>query len=1075
MTNQLIKILIVDDQPNNLHFLSNILLKQGYKVQRAISGQLALNAANAAPPHLILLDILMPEMNGYEVCQQLKANEKTREIPVIFLSALHEAIDKVKAFKAGGVDFITKPFQVEEVLVRIENQLKIQNLQRQLQEHNRALQQSEARLQKLTANLPGMLFEFLRHADGSSQFAYVSSGCREIYELEPEQLLENAARGFDIIHPNDRKSLMASIDTSAQTLEPWVWEGRIITPSGQLKWTQGAARPEHLANGDILWHGLVVDVSDRKFSNALLRESQQRLSFLVQQTPLAVIEWSNSLEIIAWNPAAEATFGYSQQEAIGCNLIALLVPDSGREQAIQVANDLLHQQGGTYSLSENRTKDGRIISCEWYNTPLIDESGHMIGGASMAVDITHRQQVETALRESAERERAIAKAIERMRRTLDMDAIFRATTEELRQTLNCDRVAIYRFNPDWSGDFVAESVAPGWISLIQAQQDDPHLTDSNNTVENDRCVVKSMDVSEHSVLDTYLQETQGGAYSRGINYLCLCVENIYQAGFDACYIDLLERFQAKAYITVPIFCGDKLWGLLANYQNSAPRQWKEAEINVVVQIGTQLGVALQQAELLAQTRRQSLELMKAKDTADAANRAKSQFLAKMSHELRTPLNAILGFSQMMTRSPSLSSEQHEYLEIINRSGEYLLELINDILSMAKIEAGQIALTENCFDLHCLLASLEEMFQLKANAKGLALKVERTLDVPQYVQTDENKLRQVLINLLSNAIKFTSQGSVTLRVMGNGEEDAGMPERTDAPVDSETPNPREAGNSSTPLSAASTSTPKYRLVFQVEDTGCGIAPNELPTIFDPFVQTKTGRQSMQGTGLGLAISQQFVRLMGGDIAVSSQLGHGTTFTFDIQACSVASVQEKTISTTQRVIGLQPNQPNYRILVVEDVRVNRRLLVKLLGAVGFEVQEAENGQQGIDVWERWQPHLIFMDMQMPVMDGYEATKEIKKAQARKLLAKRGEVQDEKSLESSFQLQNCEYRTDDLLHPSSLTNHTSTVIIALTASAFEEQRLAILEAGCDDFLRKPFREEQLFEKIAHYIGVRYTYESQ
>jgi two-component system sensor histidine kinase/response regulator len=216
-------------------------------------------------------------------------------------------------------------------------------------------------------------------------------------------------------------------------------------------------------------------------------------------------------------------------------------------------------------------------------------------------------------------------------------------------------------------------------------------------------------------------------------------------------------------------------------------------------------------------------------------------------------------------------------------------------------------------------------------------------------------------------------------------------------------------------------------------------------------------------------------MGGDISVSSQLGHGTTFTFDIQACLVASVQEKTISTTQRVIGLQPNQPNYRILVVEDVRVNRRLLVKLLGAVGFEVQEAENGQQGIDVWERWQPHLIFMDMQMPVMDGYEATKEIKKAQARKLLAKRGETQDETSLEWGFQLQNCEYQTDDSFHPLSLTHHTSTVIIALTASAFEEQRLAILEAGCDDFLRKPFREEQLFEKIAHYIGVRYIYESQ
>ncbi len=412
----------------------------------------------------------------------------------------------------------------------------------------------------------------------------------------------------------------------------------------------------------------------------------------------------------------------------------------------------------------------------------------------------------------------------------------------------------------------------------------------------------------------------------------------------------------------------------------------------------QLRLLDMQVLLLAQSQLFAL----AKKAADAANTAKSEFLANMSHELRTPLNAILGFTQVMNRDASLSAEQQQYLGIINRSGEHLLELINDILEMSKIEAGRLAFHQNSFDLYHLLDNLKEMLQLKALSKGLQLNIDYTSDVPQYVQTDEGKLRQVLINLLGNAIKFTQEGSVSVKI-----KNAKCKRQNEQYT--------------------------HLLHFEVEDTGLGIAPQEMDKLFTAFGQTETGHKSQQGTGLGLAISQKFVQLMGGEITVSSTVGEGTKFAFDVQIALANTCSIQTNKQTGRVIGVAPDQLEYRILVVEDRLESRFLLVKLLKSVGFSVCEAENGQQAVELWSSYSPHLILMDMRMPVMDGYEATKSIKahlKGQA-------------------------------------------TVIIALTASAFEENRSTVLSAGCDDFMSKPFREEVLWEKIAQHLGVRYLFE--
>jgi signal transduction histidine kinase/CheY-like chemotaxis protein len=413
------------------------------------------------------------------------------------------------------------------------------------------------------------------------------------------------------------------------------------------------------------------------------------------------------------------------------------------------------------------------------------------------------------------------------------------------------------------------------------------------------------------------------------------------------------------------------------------------------------------------------ELKRSKEAAEAANRAKSVFLANMSHELRTPLNAILGFSQLMIRTSEsrgdggseLSPDQQENLEVVMRSGEHLLGLINDVLEMSKIEAGRATLNEHNFNLHRMLEGLEEMFSLRAREKGITLTFQRSPDVPKYVMADEGKLRQVLMNLLGNAVKFTQAGKIELRIQLLDEDQTQIQPGDGA----------EGMIHSTPT-----------LLFEVEDTGPGIAPDEIETIFDPFVQAASGHEAQEGTGLGLSISQQFARLMGGEVNVRSQLSEGSTFTLKVpvRVQDVSALQRET--PLRRVIGIEPGQPEYRLLIVDDKEVNRQLMAKILSPLGFELREATNGQEALQIWEEWEPHLIWLDMRMPIMDGYEATRRIK----------------------------------------STTRGQATVIVALTASALEEDRVIILSEGCDAYIRKPFREEEIFNALELHLGVRFSY---
>lgn len=683
-------ILIVDDDPNNLAMLASFLGEHNLNILVAEDSENALQRAIYTKPDLILMDIRMPKMDGYELCRRLKEMDDTRDIPVIFMTALTETEYKVKGFKAGAVDYVTKPFQREEVLARVSIHLRNRELTNKLQEEKDLL---ERRVGERTRDLQaafekrGELEFIINHSPAVAWLwknekgwpvEYVSKNLA-IYGYIPDDFINGRVAFASIVHPEDLPRVAAEVERYVEEgRTEFTQEYRILTKSGEVRWFDDSTWVRRNADG------LVT-----------------------------------------------------------------------------------HYQGTT-------------------------------------VDITRRKQAEEKVR-TAQRD-------------------------------------LQKFN------------------------------------------------------------------------------------------EQLEQMVIK----------------------------RTEELQRVNQ-----------------------ELVLAREAAQTSSRAKGEFLASMSHEIRTPLNAILGFSKLLQKE-ELTHSAKQNLEIINRSGEHLLSLINNILELAKIESGRISLKPSIFDMQALISDIEMMFRERTGGKGLSLNLEIHEDTPRYVTADAGKVRQVFINLLGNAVKFTRKGGITVRV---------RPERIDGAM---------------------------VIAAEVEDTGEGIAPEEIGKLFGAFEQTASGIRSHQGTGLGLAITRQYLNLMGGDINAASEPGKGTCFRLHFP---VQVAQEPVLKDQQKleITGLRKGQGAIRVLVVDDHEEQRNLILSILGSIGFKgIKEASNGKEAVRIHSEWKPRIIMMDLNMPEMDGFGAVRKIRESDG------------------------------------------NTYVIAVTANVLQGEREKVIAAGFNSYVQKPYKEEEIIRAI-------------
>jgi len=1183
-------ILVVEDNHKNLRLLVDILSKKGYKARPAPSGPLAIRSAQKSPPDLILLDIMMPGMDGFTVCRELKSCENTKDVPIIFVTALNEDFDRIKAFEAGGVDFISKPFAAKEILARVEVHLTNKKLLQQLGEKNQQLEEEIKTRQEIEKDLRLLERAISASSNGivvtdaqlpDNPIIYVNSGYEKITDYSRKEVIGKNGR-FLKGEETDKLELNKLREAIANQEE---YQGLLLNyrKDGTTFWNELRVSPVCDSLGNVTnFIGILTDVTARVEAQKALKASEERWQLALRGTGEGIFDWNVQTGEAFRSTRLKEMQGFTDDEfPEAYEAWRDLVHPEDRERVEQAVADYFEKRTPQYAIEYRlRCKDGSYNWILARGQAVWDEEGRPMRMVGSHQNISDRKAAEERLRESEERFRSAFEDAAIGMALVSTEGQFLKVNRALCEIVGYSKEELLSLSfqeithpEDLDVDLVwARQLLAGETRTYQMEKRYFHkqgrviwILLSGSLVRNDRgeplyFIAQMQDISDRKAAEAALgryqlivQATTDAICLLDRNYTYQIVNQAYldwhqkqkneivghtvaeilgekvfrkciQSNLDRCLAG--ETIQYEQWLEYPpgsgkqefisvtyspyreesneitgiavslrkltelrkaeralqesearmrsvaanipgaiytlVLYADCRWGF--EYMSEGCREVLEVEPEAVLanpeivanQVhpedlpGQQQAIEASRQKLapfsyewrqllpngkekwisansrpelrengdivwhgviLDASDRKAAEaaLAEAKEAAETANRTKSAFIANMSHELRTPLNGILGYAQIIEQTQGTTATTKKGINVIRQCGEHLLNLINDILDLSKIEADKLEVFPVHVHLPSLLESVADICRMKAQRQDIELVYQPLTPLPTAVRIDAKRLRQVLLNLLSNAIKFTDRGGVTVRVKASVPETRFLEgEKT-----------RFFDRSST-----------VKLSFEIEDTGVGIPEEALEKIFVAFEQVSSTSATREGTGLGLAISQRLVNLMGGEITVESTLGVGSKFAFEIEVekCLTEEVETGAVSIIVNYEGARR-----QIMVVDDRWENISFFRSLLETVGFEIIEAENGADALEKLQNCQADLIITDLIMPVMNGWEFLQKLRELPDFKNIPVIASSASVKSLDSSREV-----------------------------------------PGCNDFIVKPINAEKLLEKIGNLLKLKWIYET-
>ncbi len=807
---------------------------------------------------------------------------------------------------------------------------ELKDLDRQHKLTEVALKSSQERLKIIFDSAPDAIFLI----DFDGVFLDVNTVVEEVLGYDKEYLIGKSIFELNLIPIEELVKIEKGFKKGLQGFKFGPVEILLINKNKGVVYSEISAYPVTIANKTVVL-GVARDISERKKTEEIIHGNEQQLALHFNQTPLGVIEWDLNFNVKKWNPAAERIFGYTAKEAIG-KYASFVVPPQHKEGMKTLMNNLISLKGGKRSTSKNITKSGESILCEWYNTPLVDEEGKVIAIASLVQDITERvrnNKIQKVLYN-------ISNAVNTTDNLHKLIGIIQNNLGSILDTTNFF-IALYNENDDTLS-----------LPFFVDEKDEFTAIPAKKTLTKYVVITKKPLLANTQLMRKL--EKQG---------------EIESVGTDS-----------KVWLGVPLITEGKITGVLAVQSYDDENAFNTTDVQMLEFVSDQISLSINR-------KKTEDELIEALKKAEESDRLKTAFLQNMSHEIRTPMNGILGFTALLKEPGLNNDEQREYLQIIEKSGERMLNTINDLMDISKIEAGQMDTLVSEIKINNQIDYLQSFFQSEAEKKGLNLFCEKGLpDVEATIYSDREKLFAILTNLIKNAIKYTEKGSVTFGYIKKNRS----------------------------------------FEFFVKDTGIGISKMKLKSVFDRFVQVHQDLTSKyEGTGLGLSITKAYVELLSGTIGAESEYGKGSTFYFEIpqKNTPVPEKRLKTIATD--IEQKQDKNSGIKILIAEDDKTIRTYLSISIRKITQNILFAKDGNETVEIC-RNNPdiNLILMDIKMPGVDGYQATKLIR-----------------------------EFNSD-------------VVIVAQTAFDYITEKSKMEAAGCTDYLPKPVKREALMKLIKKYF---------